>query len=280
MPNSQNVKSPVTLVGMGRSGTSLIQAAFEARSDFQICGETGALIYSIWRASADTFMPLPQEHWHLADDPDGLATYYVQQIFTHTFPADTKHWFHKPIGVPRAPNLFNVGGFRSPLTNFPVEWYWKVLLKSFPDGSIITTLRNPFDVLVSRREHTKWAPQEAIRDLISIYEIYEYGWEFIKHKALFNDVVRDFESYLRSLCAALRLEFDPVMLSVQGTSHAPVPNRGPKLDHVDEWASLPALTLSRAEFECVERVWDKLGKPLVVAPSLRIRPNWMRRRPS
>jgi hypothetical protein len=176
--------------------------------------------------------------------------------------------------------LHDVGGFRSPLTNFPVEWYWKVLLTCFPAGNIITVIRNPFDVLVSRRDHTRWDPIESIRDLICTYEIYEYGWNFIKHKALFSDIVQNFDGYIRSVCGILELDFDPVMLSAQQTSHAPVPNRGPKLDHIDEWSTLPALILSRAEFECVERVWDMLGAPLVVAPSLRIRPKWMRGRAS
>ena len=273
MPNGENVTSPITLVGMGRSGTSLIQAAFDARSDFQVCGETGALIFSIWRASADTYMPLSPEHWSLADDPDGLATHYVQQIFARTFPSDAKYWFHKPVGIPHAVNLGDIGGFRSPLTNFPVEWYWKVLLKSFPNTRIITTVRNPFDVIVSRREHTLWAPQAAIRDVLSFYEIYDFGWDLMAHKALFGKIVQDFEGYLQSLCAALGLNFDRAMVTAQGINHAPVPNRGPKLDHVDAWDTLPLLTLSRAEISCIERVWDKLGAPLLVPPDLRIRPD-------
>ncbi|WP_193143402.1 sulfotransferase [Fluviibacterium sp. MJW13] len=49
MPNRTNLTAPICLVGLGRSGTTLVTNIFRRHPGFQSLGETANLVYSTFR---------------------------------------------------------------------------------------------------------------------------------------------------------------------------------------------------------------------------------------
>ena len=178
MPNSENITRPVTLLGLGRSGTTLMSKTFAQHSEFQSCDETGGLIFSVWEGAKQTFMTLEREFWHLSDNPDQKAAFYVQTTLEAACPSDKPRWFHKPAGLPFTYMDFEkLPGTRGANTGIPVEWYWTVLRQSFPDATFMTILRNPFDIAVSRMQHSKWTPSHVLDSAAKYMESFLYGRE-------------------------------------------------------------------------------------------------------
>lgn len=273
MPNEANVRSPLTLIGLGRSGTSLFQAAFANHSEFQICGETGGIIFSVWEGAKASFMPLPQRYWTLFEsDQDEKCAYYVREVLNALCPSDAKHWFHKPAGLPVKHLSFKrIPGVRSALTKFPVEWYWNVLGKLFSDGRFLTIVRNPFDIMISRKEHTRWSFNETWKDIIAVYEIYEYGRNRLHHVIRFDDLIKDFEATIRKVCEGAGVAFEAQMLRALETNQAGVAKRGPVLTHRDAWNALDGFEVDRRELEVVARQWEKWGWQLDVPEKIAVR---------
>ena len=146
MPNTQNIRTPVTLVGSHRSGTSLISNLFERHPQFAIAGETANLIFYTWRAgefSADNIPPLMEDN-HWVSDEECCAR-LVRQAFLTALPDERPSWFHKPIGIPQALSA----RFSDELWPQAAEWYWKVLKHAFPEARYFTILRHPCDVVLS-----------------------------------------------------------------------------------------------------------------------------------
>src|SRR5688572_29787266 len=100
MPNSENILKPLVLISPGRSGTSLIAAALDARGDCFYCGETAELITKIW-----TGVEYSREHSLIKVDPETPPARHcalaIRSVFLTFFASEKPLWFHKPIGIPR-----------------------------------------------------------------------------------------------------------------------------------------------------------------------------------
>ncbi|MEZ6109401.1 MAG: sulfotransferase, partial [Pirellulaceae bacterium] len=117
MPNSRNVESPISLVGLGRSGTTVLQAAFGRHPAVQVCGETFGIISSLWAGSMTSF--LENDFLHQAQSPlkqDEKAAHYIRACMCALCPGERPHWFHKPIGMPKFLNWKWLPGDKSPIT--------------------------------------------------------------------------------------------------------------------------------------------------------------------
>src|SRR5580700_8692261 len=102
MPNATTVDAPVTLLGSGRSGTSLVASLFQHHPDCAVVGETANVIFGIWtalRSSAPFVAPLVADGQAVPDDE--RAGRLVRAAFQATFPDDRHAWMQKPIGVPK-----------------------------------------------------------------------------------------------------------------------------------------------------------------------------------
>ncbi|MEL7106569.1 MAG: sulfotransferase [Pseudomonadota bacterium] len=267
MPNPGNVTRPVTLLGLGRSGTTLMSKTFARHSQFQSCDETGGLIFGVWEGSKQTFMPLDVEDWHLADKPDEKAAFYVQKTLAATCPSDKPRWFHKPAGIPFTYMDFHkLPGARGPVTQIPVEWYWTVLRKTFPEATFMTILRNPFDVAVSRMQHTNWKPVDVLQSAAKYMEIFLYGRDHFDLVLSFEELTDDYEASIRRACLAAGCDFEPGMLTAKTKNHAAVEGRAPKSHHRDDWSVFADLEIPQSYIALFEEVWDVLGRPFE-APS-------------
>lgn len=270
MPNDSNVASPVTLLGLGRSGTSLIAASFGLREDFVNCGETGGLIFGVWEGAKLSFVPYPREYWTtFEENDDEKSAYFVRETIKGLFPSNQPYWFQKPAGLPITFLDWSLlPGERSPVTNFPVEWYWKVLTTSFPKSSFVTVLRDPFDMVLSRVEHSGWAARDTLIAATQVYEVIQYGWDNFKSIILFDDLISDFDGSMRKMCDDIQIPFDSSMSGAINENHAPVVKRGPKSNHRDRWAELAGIELSAAEIGVLQNTWNRMGRELTIPDSL------------
>ena len=132
MPTQKNVKRPFTLIGNGRSGTSLVSKLFNAHPDCFFAGETVNLIHGVWR-SLECSLPANRH----GDIPETL-----RKQFLHLFPSKKRYWMQKPIGIPIIAGTF-------PEEEQFYEWYWSVVTETFPEARFFTVLRHPLDVLIS-----------------------------------------------------------------------------------------------------------------------------------
>ncbi len=268
MPHTANVTAPITLLGLGRSGTTLLSACFGQHPEFHSCGETGGVIFSMWEGAKATFMPVPRPAFR---DTDEKCAYFVQSALMALSPSDRPHWFHKPAGLPVWHlNLGRQQGQRGALSNFPVEWYWEVMCKSFPDGHFITVLRNPFDIAISRKQHTDWTFAAVLNDVVTYYEILAYGQEHFSKILFFEDLVADVEGSLRGICEACGVPFHEAMLKGAQKSQAPVEGRGPRRDHRDDWALFEDFELSADRRDLLLSTWEGLGRELAMPEGLKI----------
>jgi hypothetical protein len=272
LPNESNVTAPITLLGLGRSGTSLLADSFNRRKDFSNCGETGGFIFGTWEGAKQSFVPHPREYWELfAKDSDAKSAFYVRETLKAFFPSDRPHWFQKPAGLPMTfLNWRALPGKRSPISNFPVEWYWNVFTRSFPDGKFITVIRDPFDVALSRADHSGWEVQDTLKIIVHVYEIIEYGWNNFASIVLFDELVADFTGTMQKVCADLSITFDASMAESIKENHAPAAGRSPAVSHRKRWDELSSVELQSSEIDVFQNTWGRLGRSLSIPDSIRV----------
>ena len=94
MPNLTNADSPITLLGIGRSGTSLLDACFRAHRNIQSIDETSGLIFSVANGAHSAQIPAAHK---FADryDFDGYA---IRQLLIALEPSDRERWFRVVMG--------------------------------------------------------------------------------------------------------------------------------------------------------------------------------------
>ena len=272
MPNDRNVSSPVTLIGLGRSGTSLLQAAFEQHSEFQVCGETGGMVFSVWEGAKSTFMPFPQAYWEIFEvDEDAKCAYYVNEVIKAICPSDARYWFQKPAGLPiKHLNRRRILGERGKLSGFPIEWYWCVLLKLYSAGKFITVVRNPFDIMISRKDHSRWAFRDIWKDIVSVYEIYDCDHARLDHVINFEELIVDFKFSLQYLCLKIGIDFQPAMLEAIAINQAGISKRGPVMTHRDSWVAFDGFQVDQAALDLIASCWNKWGWDLQLPRGLKV----------
>src|ERR1700742_4840592 len=137
MPNNANIRSPITLFGNGRSGTSVLYRAFSQHPDVEGCGESANLTFTTWRA-LEQISGLTR-YGKIADKDYGAdAGDLVRQAYLAILPTETREWAHKPIGLPRIHRDFP--GVEPDSEDF-VAWYWTVFDRSFPESRNLALLR-------------------------------------------------------------------------------------------------------------------------------------------
>src|SRR5262245_25789199 len=131
MPNVVNIDHPATLIGYGRSGTSLVHKCFEAHPEFDVVGESAELIFSVWHACELT-RNIVRGEWINSSEaqrtPEQQWKDAVQSVFLTMFKSERKYWLQKPISLPSCFDFRSDWG-----TNMPkfCSWYWDVLSFTF-----------------------------------------------------------------------------------------------------------------------------------------------------
>ena len=270
----QNVERPITLLGMGRSGTTVISEAFKHRSDFEDLNETGGLIFGVWQSAESTFVPLKAQVWKsFKNNPDAKNAHFVRTCICSLSSLNTPHWFHKPAGLPFSHlDLSNVQGKRTKHGDIPIDWYWTVLTKSFPQSKYIMPVRNPFDVAISRHRHSGWPLESVITLYARNVELLTERLDIFSTIIKFEELHNNFAETMEKLCYDLKLEFDPAMLNAKDNYAAPLAKAtGPTKTYKDQWSVFDGMPVNEAELSSIKDFFEKIGFELQIPSGLKMK---------
>lgn len=249
MPNWLNIQYPITLIGNGRSGTSLLSQAFKAHSECVYVGETVNLIQSTYYSMASS-LPQPRK----SDIPE-----VIRGMFMHLFPSKKKYWFHKPIGVPIVyRNFTNDDDF--------CRWYWNVIDLVFPHSQYFTVLRNPYDVIISSEDWWGRSQTSIVQSHLLMAKLISHPSSKVNLAIHYEDLVLDPESNLRKLCNHINLPFKEEMLqvfdktwSVKGNANGENISeevRRQQLTKKDKWDRIEMENITDEFKEVTNKVWN------------------------
>ena len=253
MPNMENAGSPITLLGIGRSGTSLLEACFRTHANVQSIGETSGLIFSIANGAHSAMIPsvhkFPDRY-----DYDGHA---IRQLLVALEPSNRERWFHKPIGVPKLVSWWQLPGEKT-TNGFPVEWYWRVLDAAFPTAKYIACLRNPWDVVLSWERFAGWKQKELWRDVLITYRVIARGMDRFEVIVTFDDLINRAADTLERVFRAVDL---PVTGQALAAYNTPRSMKGHKImnSHRESWSSCERPNISEEEAADIVAIWKQLG---------------------
>jgi Sulfotransferase family len=252
MPNTANILAPFTIVGNGRSGTSLVSRALGRHSQCMFAGETVNLIHSVWK-SLETNLPVKKQ----VEIPD-----VIRQQFLRLFPSRQRTWMHKPIGIPIVWNLF-------PDEETFIVWFWDVLERVFPDAKYFTVLRHPLDTAVSSHQWWGWSYASILNSNRLIAKIINHPRSRVTFAVDFHQLSADPKIHTMRLLDFLGLPFEPECLTAFETVHvgnskkSPPRSRSARLispyDYVDQWKDIDPSLLSEDYRNSVQACWEKFG---------------------
>ncbi|MFM1960482.1 MAG: hypothetical protein RL588_1999 [Pseudomonadota bacterium] len=199
-------RSHVFLLGFPRSGTTLLEAALTGSPDVAALEEQEALVDGVRRYLRD-----PTDLSALADaGPADLAAFrdaYWKRVREAGQDPDGKVFLD-----------------RYPLNSLKLP----LILRLFPEATILFALRDPRDVLFScwRRRFQMSAPMYHLLDLRSAAGFYDAvmtfsmrleghsatPWTFVRHESL----LADFEGVMQSICMTVGVEWTEAMRDVGG----------------------------------------------------------------
>jgi hypothetical protein len=218
MPNKENIRSPITLFGNGRSGTSVLYRAFSQHPDVEGCGESANLTFTTWRA-LEQISGLTRYGKIHTKDYGADASELVRQAYLAVFPSAKKDWMHKPIGLPRIHRDFPDV---EPDSDEFVDWYWTVFSRSFPDSRNLALLRNPLDVVVSGKRYLGVEDAVMWRSLNFLYAALVRGKDRVRMVVRYADMIADPDATLKRVCEAVALDYSVRMPRAFEQLHVPM----------------------------------------------------------
>lgn len=216
MPTWKNVEAPLTLIGLGRSGTSLVMDLFANHPRVQSLGETTNFIYSSYYQFVSS---LPYcEATRSGQSVEAAAAKAVHAALVTTFPSRAPVWFHKPLRLPVVANRYKDDFHRF------VEWYWNASRVLFPRGRFFTILRDPEEAAVSAMKRWKYEEGQVFRMIERNYEMMLGADSRLGCIVRFTDLTERREAAARRLFEFCGLRFDKSVLRSFERNHAPNPS--------------------------------------------------------
>lgn len=258
-------QTPVFIVGLWRSGTSLLQTLLNQHSDVQLMHEGELLgLQPLFGRSG------PKDDW------------FERWEFWNGSP--TRHGIHAP---PRAPlhgtveaiyrnyagtHGASVWGEKSPGYSEQLVELWR----EWPDARFIVLWRNVFDIARSvafaGRKSQYFGRRGMFTRTIGMYERLRASELEIRakganvHAVQYEDLVTDPAGVLSGICAFLEVEFEPKMATLEGADRSSLPegdhNAGVKSDAVRK--SKRTESLEQRDLDKLERYvarWKQVYGP-------------------
>lgn len=200
-------KTPVFVVGLPRTGTTLTERIISCHSEVESVGESYFIQIAIKQASriesADGMTPAMIES-AASKDINRIARSYIDAI---------KYRFgNKPMFVEKFPENFLYLGF---------------IAKAFPDAKIIHLNRNPMDSCFAMFKQSFFRYAYSIDDVghyFAAHDRLRKHWRKLLGDRLievnYEDIVGDQENETRRLLAALGLEFEEACLNFEQNKNA------------------------------------------------------------
>lgn len=257
MPNNSNVHSPITLVGNGRSGTSLVSQVFKFHPDFVYVGETSNLIHSVYKSMVASLPP--NRHKDVGE--------CIRVLFNQLFVTTEKYWFHKPIGIPIVKNYWkNEDEF--------INWYWNVFDRVFPGGKYFTCLRHPLDILISSQNWWNIPIQAVVKSNMLMAKLLTHPASKIKYAVVFEKLIANPEEETKNLFSHLNIEYHENCLrafekgwvmSLEGEGGQQTEEqmleekRKRAFSKKEKWAKINPSVLTDEYKKAIEDCWSKFG---------------------
>jgi hypothetical protein len=225
MPNFESVNAPINVMGVGRSGSSLLLAAVAGAYGYQNCGET-------MQAILGTYFGFSSGQSHDRDggplSHEDLARTAVHAAIVAAMPSSKPGWVQKLAGIPKLMVLDSkiekadrdYGGAYA----FPYSWYWEVLANLFPAGKNILCIRNPVDICSSRQSMSAWAPRDVWLDVCLLAKIMLYPAARVDAVFDLDHYQADPDAMVGELSAALSFDVAPGFVANGGHNFSADPN--------------------------------------------------------
>lgn len=253
MPNAHNITKPITMLGIWRSGTSVISKVIEAHPDVFFMGETFNLLMGPWAGAYNTLGTMPVMEASLPKKC-GDATRY---LFCKIGPSRQDRWMHKPLGTPLKLPLHQMRDNQ--------DFLWMAFEYTFPMAQYFTVLRNPCDVVVSQGERFQWSERERWK-IMSAFA----GW-LLHHRSKVEYAI-DYSNFLENPRIVIQdlfehLELDFREACMKPTEYVHVPNNDQRLEveqlkgHRD-WSKLDPQWLQPKQKRVIQRLYDQFEIPI------------------
>ena len=257
MPTPKNITKPITLIGNGRSGTSLVSKVLSAHPDCFFAGETVNLIHSVWR-SLECSLPANR---HTAI-PETL-----RRQFLYLFPSKQRHWMQKPIGIPIISRTF---GDESDF----YDWYWEVPDQTFPDARFFTVLRHPLDILISSDEWWDYGLPAIIESNRKIAKLLTHPRSKVTLAVNYHELIANPGEQVTRLFEGIDIPTHARCLEMFDTGHVLNQQNNPGtvshpdliqqrrqqgFSHRDKWHTIDPVLLTPDYRESIEACWDRYG---------------------
>ncbi len=264
MPNPENVCAPLSLVAYGRSGTSVLQAVFEAHPMFEVAGETTELIFG-----AHLAVEMSRDLIRGQTDPGGeylsqpmRAALAARAALLSILPSDKPHWMQKPIGLPMlrpyAQGPDKSAGLNGPC---PPEWYWSVLKNVFPKGRYFTVLRQPCDVVLSAIDYWGWDERVVWQNLADHCRILMHEASQVEYAVNFENLVEDPEAAITRLFEKFEIPWHDCVMCAMKKIHVPGKGRANinprQMSRRDQWRRLNPSAVPPGAILDIDRLWHK-----------------------
>lgn len=216
MPSVSNMRAPVSLVGCGRSGTTLMTNVFRRHPDFQALGETANVVFHTYR--------ILQRHLRFTspelgrDGGEKAAIEAIYAMLLRLYPSTRSLWFHKPIMIPQVAQQFRE------FDDF-IEWYWSAFEELFPDARVFSVLREPRAVVESYMSRWKQSPTVAMRNQARTLRMLTHPRSKVLGILHFSDLASRPEASLHALFDRIGVPFHDDCMGAFASQHAPNPDR-------------------------------------------------------
>lgn len=215
MPNKENIESPVTLIGPGRSGTTLVTNIFRQHPEFRAVGETTNLVFTTYRTLEESLPFCGAIRGHR--EPKEAARDTVHGMLLDLYGSKRPRWFQKPIFLPRIHHTWkSFDAFAS--------WYWDVFSSLFPYARVFTVARDPAETAASIM--TRWgnSAEQAFRRLNLCYQLMLYPTSRLQLVLPFRELLDKPEQAVRTLLDFSDTPYHPKCMDAFGHRHAVNPD--------------------------------------------------------
>lgn len=254
MPNAANITKPITMLGIWRSGTSVISKVIEAHPQVFFMGETFNLILGPWAGAYNTLGTMPITERELPKKC-GDATRY---LFCKIAPSRQERWLHKPLGTP-------MKLFLNKNPEDPHEYVWRMFSYTFPMARYFIMLRNPCDVVVSQGERWWWSEKERWKIMNSFANWMMHHSSKVDYAIDYSNFLHNTRIVIEDLFEYLELDFHEACMKPTTYVHVPNDDKRTEVEQLGQhrdWSVLSREFLTDKQKRNITRLYDRFEVPI------------------